>query len=191
MPTESRGPNRTRSSQEGWPRWMYFAVPALVLFVVLGLWWALFSPPGESAASETPSPTRPVAESQPTQGPTEQPTLPAFAPTATTVLPTLAPPTPTQDLAETDEPEEDETETAPLPSLTIGDMATVCCTGGTGLRMRSGAGTGHPVVKMLTEDKVVEVVGGPQEANGYTWWQVRDEVGTSGWVAAEFLRKQE
>jgi hypothetical protein len=169
---------------------MYFAVPALVLFVVLGLWWALFYPPNDAVTGVTPSPTRPAAGTQPTQGPTEQPTLPAFAPTATTTLPTLPPPTPTQELAATASPDE-EAEAGPQVPLTIGDMATVCCTGGTGLRMRSGAGTGHPVVKMLTEDKVVEVVGGPQESTGYTWWQVRDEVGTSGWVAAEFLRKQE
>ncbi len=191
MPTENRDPSRTRSSQEGWPRWMYFAVPALVVFVVAGLWWALFSPPGDTGDRVTPSPTRPVAVTQPTQGPTEQPTLPAFAPTATTTLPTLAPPTPTQELAQTAEPEASGTEQPTQVPLSIGDTATVCCTGGTGLRMRSDAGTGHPVVKMLTEDKVVEVVGGPQEANGYTWWQVRDEVGTSGWVASEFLRKQE
>jgi len=57
--------------------------------------------------------------------------------------------------------------------------------------MRSGAGTGHPIVKMLAEDKVVEVIGGPQEATGFTWWQIRDEVGTSGWAADDFLRKQQ
>ena len=56
--------------------------------------------------------------------------------------------------------------------------------------MRSGAGTGHPVVKMLPEDKVVEIIGGPQESTGYTWWQIRDDVGTSGWAADEFLNKQ-
>ncbi len=187
MSRDSKGPNRARSSQEGWPKWMYFAVPALVIFVVVGLWWALFYPPSDAAQNGVSTPTRPVGVAQPTQSPTEQPTLEAVAPPATT-LPTLPPPTPVDVAAE---PAEDaEVQEAPLAPLTIGDMATVCCTDGHGLRMRSGAGTGHPVVKMLTEDKVVEVVGGPQEATGFTWWQVRDEVGTSGWVASEFLRKQ-
>jgi hypothetical protein len=189
MSRDSRGPNRARSSQEGWPKWMYFAVPALVIFVVVGLWWALFYPPSDAAQSSAAPPTRPVGLTQPTQSPTEQPTLVAFAPTATTTLPTLPPPTPVQEGAA---PSGDaEAPAGPRAPLTIGDMANVCCTGGSGLRMRSGAGTGHPVVKMLTEDKVVEVVGGPQESTGFTWWQVRDEVGTAGWVASEFLTKQE
>ncbi len=187
MSRESKGPSRARSSQEGWPKWMYFAVPALVIFVVVGLWWALFYPPSEAVESGVAAPTRPVGVAQPTQSPTEQPTLAAFAPTATTTLPTLPPPTPTQEGAAADQPAAPE---GPREPLSIGDMASVCCTDGIGLRMRSGAGTGHPVVKMLAEDKVVEVVGGPQEATGFTWWQVRDEVGTSGWVASEFLRKQ-
>ncbi len=190
MPTDdSRRPSHTRSSQEAWPRWMYFAVPALVVFVVVGLWWALFYEPQDIAGVPGPTPTRAVAVTQPTQSPTEQATLEAFAPTPTTLLPTLPPPTPTEEddvVAVSDDPQPE----GPRDPLDIGDMATVCCTEGTGLRMRSGAGTGHPVVKMLSEDKVVEVVGGPQEATGYTWWQVRDEVGTSGWVASEFLRKQ-
>lgn len=189
MPKQDQGPNRSRSSQEGWPRWMYFAVPALVVFVVVGMWWALFSPPSGPTETATPTPTRIVPLVQPTQAPTEQPTLPLL-PTATLVLPTLPPPTPTQEVA-SGTPEAEATEAPPRVPLTIGDKAVVCCTDGAGLRMRAGAGTGHPLVKTLPEGTVLEVVGGPQEANGYTWWQVRDEVGTSGWVAADFLTKQE
>lgn len=187
--SESRGPNRTRSSQEGWPKWMYLAVPALVLFVFVGLYWALFYPPAGADQAGAPTPTRFNVLTQPTQAPTLQPTLPAFAPTATVTLPTLPPPTPGAQAATTPTPVA--AATAPLVPLTVGDMAIVCCTEGAGLRMRAGAGTGHPVVKMLTEDSVVEVVGGPQEAGGFTWWQVRDQVGTSGWAASQFLRKQE
>ena len=91
----SSRPSGTRSVQEAWPKWMYVAVPALVLFVVVGLWWALFSPPAEETAQSGATPTRPVGVvEQPTQSPTEQATLEAFAPTATTVLPTLPPATP-------------------------------------------------------------------------------------------------
>jgi hypothetical protein len=190
-------PNRTRSTQEAWPRWMYVAVPALVLFVVVGLWWALFYQPADQpGGAANAGPTRPLGVlGQPTQSPTEQATLPAFAPTATTVLPTLPPPTSQSGEADAEGEAADatatpEVEEAPRLPLTIGDTATVCCTDGTGLRMRSGAGTGHPVVKMLPEDKIVEIVGGPQEATGYTWWQIRDDVGTSGWAADDFLRKQ-
>lgn len=196
---QSNRPGMTRSTQEAWPRWMYVAVPALVLFVVVGLWWALFSPPPEETLAPGTTPTRPVGMiEQPTQSPTEQATLEAFAPTATTVLPTLPPATPAPggadvaaDSTATAEAVATETEEAtPKEPLTVGDTATVCCTDGSGLRMRSGAGTGHPVVKMLPEDKVVEIIGGPQEATGFTWWQIRDDVGTSGWAADDFLVKQ-
>jgi len=200
MPAKESRPSRTRSSQEAWPRWMYVAVPALVLFVVIGLWWALFSQPSEETTTPGVTPTRPVGVvEQPTQSPTEQATLAAIAPTVTTVLPTLPPPTPggVTPVAEADSTATAEAaiteteEAAPKEPLSVGDKAVVCCTDGSGLRMRSGAGTGHPIVKMLAEDKVVEVIGGPQEATGFTWWQIRDEVGTSGWAADDFLRKQQ
>jgi len=56
--------------------------------------------------------------------------------------------------------------------------------------MRSGAGTGHARVKTLRDGAILKVIGGSKEANGYTWWEVRDEAGTTGWVASEWLAKQ-
>jgi hypothetical protein len=195
---DSRRPSRTRSMQEAWPKWMYVAVPALVVFVVVGLWWALFSPPAQDTTAGKTTPTRPVGVEQPTQSPTEQATLAAFAPTATTVLPTLPPATPAAgtpvaaDGTPTAEAVAVATEeAAPKVPLTVGDTALACCTDGSGLRMRSGAGTGQPVVKMLSEGSKVEIIGGPQEATGYTWWQIRDDVGTSGWAVDDFLTKQQ
>jgi len=60
-------------------------------------------------------------------------------------------------------------------------------TGGAGLNLRSGAGTGHARVKTLREGAVVEVIGGPKEGDGLTWWQIRDQTGVAGWVAAKYL----
>jgi hypothetical protein len=37
---------------------------------------------------------------------------------------------------------------------------------------------------------VVEILDGPKEADDYTWWQVRDEAGITGWVAGEYLEVQ-
>jgi hypothetical protein len=34
---------------------------------------------------------------------------------------------------------------------------------------------------------IVEIVGGPKEANGYVWWEIQDEAGIRGWVASDFL----
>lgn len=77
-----------------------------------------------------------------------------------------------------------------VEGLTIGGTAKVTGTGPGGLNMRAGAGTGHARVKTLAENAVVEVIGGPKDANGFTWWQIRDEQGTTGWVADRWLTAQ-
>jgi len=34
---------------------------------------------------------------------------------------------------------------------------------------------------------VLEVVGGPQDADGFTWWQLKDVDGSIGWAAEQYL----
>jgi uncharacterized protein YraI len=77
--------------------------------------------------------------------------------------------------------------TAEEKEISVGAQAKVSGTGNVGLNMRSGAGTAHTRVKTLPEGTTVELIGGPKEANGYTWWEVRDEAGKTGWVVAKFL----
>jgi hypothetical protein len=38
----------------------------------------------------------------------------------------------------------------------------------------------------MADNEVLEVVGGPVAADGYTWYRVRNFAG-EGWAAAEFL----
>jgi hypothetical protein len=33
------------------------------------------------------------------------------------------------------------------------------------------------------------LVGGPSNANGYTWWNIKYDTGVSGWSAEDFLQK--
>ncbi len=33
------------------------------------------------------------------------------------------------------------------------------------------------------------LVGGPSNANGYTWWNIKYDAGASGWTAEDFLQK--
>ena len=74
--------------------------------------------------------------------------------------------------------------------LAVGAMV-VANTGGSGLNVRSGAGTGHARVKTLPDGTALEIIGGPQEADGHTWYQVRDDVGTTtGWVIVGYIRLQ-
>jgi len=187
LDSSKRAPGRGASTQDLWPKWMWVAVPVLVVVVVAGLWWAIFSP-GEPKVTPTPSPTPRVVRTQPTQGPTVQGTLPAETAVPTATRPSIIVATFTPSVQAVVTPPSAATQ--PAAGLAIGSKAKVTGTGGSGLNMRAGAGTGHARVKTLPEGTVVEVIGGPKEANSYTWWQVRDDGGTSGWVVSKFLVQQ-
>ncbi len=84
---------------------------------------------------------------------------------------------------------------AVLPPGTIGVGAYVKVgrTQGAGLRMRAEPGTDAAVDFVAMDDEVFLVVGGPVEADGYTWWQLRapyDQTRT-GWSAQDFLDRIE
>ncbi len=73
-------------------------------------------------------------------------------------------------------------------ALAVGVTAEVSA-GGAGLNLREGPGLTFQVVELLPEGTRVEVVDGPQEVDGYTWWRVRRlDTGREGWAAGEFLR---
>ncbi len=176
-------PNRRRSEEDLWPTWMWIAVPVLVVVVVGGLWWAIFYPSETSSTTPTPSPTLEPLPTQPTQSPTAQegaepeqitPTQELLSPPETATPTAAAPPT-------------EEVEPTEEAGLTVGGEATVSGTGNVGVNMRSGAGTAHARTKTLSEGTEVELIGGPKEANGYTWWEVRDEDGQTGWVVEQYL----
>ena len=172
------------TSQDLWPKWMWVAVPVLVVVVVAGLWWALFSEdPEQQSSLPSPSPTMRAVIGQPTQAPTLVPTLPTLFPSSTPsdVLPT--PLAPAESVVQT-----------PLvsptsrPELGVGTKARVVGVGAGVLNVRDGAGTGYRVVTALRENAVLDVIGGPQDANNYPWWQVRNDAGETGWVAGEWLQ---
>jgi uncharacterized protein YgiM (DUF1202 family) len=54
------------------------------------------------------------------------------------------------------------------------------------LNLRDGAGLDAEIVATLVTGDAVTVVGGPESADGYTWYQVETGAGT-GWVAGAFL----
>ncbi len=190
MSLDSRRPSRGGPDQDLWPKWMWVAVPVLVVVVVAGLWWAIFSPSPESPTA-APTPTMPLVPTQPTQAPSPQATL-AIGTEPEEPRPQLPQPatfTPAPvDLVTTPTTEgATETTTDTTEELGIGAKAKVVNTRGVGLNMRAGAGTGHARVKTLPEGEPLEIIGGPREANGFTWWQVRDGAGTTGWAASQFL----
>jgi hypothetical protein len=163
---------------------MWFAVPVLVVVVVAGLWWALFQTP---TTNKKPTPTVSSKRTPSTQAPAAASTL-AVSTTITMTPQIIIPatftpvPGPTSTIAPTVLPT--------VAGLSIGAKAKVIGTGGSGLNMRSAAGTTHGRVKTLREGAIVEIIGGPTDADDLTWWQVRDEAGITGWVASKFLAPQ-
>jgi uncharacterized protein YgiM (DUF1202 family) len=163
---------------------MFLAAPAIVIVLLMAFYWALFAPPGTD--KPTPTPTIPALAAQPTQGPTLSLTLTPMVATATLpVLPVLALTTPGPTPLSTPLPG-----TRAAPMLAPGAKAVVYDTGRSGLNVRSDAGTTFPKVGSVPEGFTVEVIAGPREADGYVWYQVKDETGVNGWAAANFLRAQ-
>ena len=79
---------------------------------------------------------------------------------------------------------------APNPGgakFAVGDEVVVFGTGN-GLNVRQSAGTSAPVATVVPDGTRLTVVGGPQAANGLTWWNVQSATVT-GWAAEQFLAK--
>jgi hypothetical protein len=180
-----RSSGRGASVTSLWPKWIWVAVPILVVIVVAGFWWAILSPGTDGGGARlTPSAT-PIRAKQSTQGPTLQPTLPPASTTTKSTVP-LATFTPTAGAVSTPVVVASPT----VADLAVGSKAKVANTGGTGLNMRAGPSTGQTRVKTLADGAIVDIVGGPQTADNFIWYQVRDSSGTIGWVVGKFLLPQ-
>ena len=77
----------------------------------------------------------------------------------------------------------------PIP-LRVGVQAAVYGVGNDKLNVRNRPSLFESQVLFReSEGKLFEVVGGPQEADGFTWWQVRDrQFQVEGWAVANYLR---
>ena len=68
----------------------------------------------------------------------------------------------------------------------IGDDVVVT-TDGSSLNLREGAGRSYPTIAKMPNGTVVKIVGGPEIADGYQWWEVEGTFGR-GWAAGNFLK---
>lgn len=136
---------------------------AIVLFLVtLGLLMAVRSAPRQAAASTA------VLNIIP-------------APTATLPAP-MTPPTATASPQVL-------TSTPPPPrTLAVGAYVQVT-TGGDGLRLRSAPGLSGEVLFLAFEAEVYQIIDGPRQADGYTWWYLVDPYDQTpqGWAVGDFL----
>ena len=53
--------------------------------------------------------------------------------------------------------------------------------------IRSCASTGCGIITTATSGSTASVIGGPQYANGYEWWNVRLSSGTTGWAVSNWM----
>lgn len=79
----------------------------------------------------------------------------------------------------------------PTP-LTITVGSTVIVDADDGLNVRSGAGLDQTIMFNADDGTIFVVEDGPIQANGLTWWQVRDPSSSTrfGWAAADYLEVQ-
>lgn len=55
------------------------------------------------------------------------------------------------------------------------------------LSYRSGPGLNYARLTIMKNETILKVLEGPEEADGYIWWQLEDEYGFIGWAADDCL----
>lgn len=56
-----------------------------------------------------------------------------------------------------------------------------------GVNLRAEPSTSADVVSVIANGTVVTISGASQDADGYTWWPITLDDGTTGWIVADFL----
>lgn len=80
--------------------------------------------------------------------------------------------------------------TPPDRPLQPGDRVQVSGTGGVALRIRIAPSGASRVVARLPEGSGLEIIDGPEQADGRTWWKVRGAFG-EGWCAADYIVRRQ
>ena len=137
----------------------------------------------------TPTPS-PLPGASPTNTPTATSTPTATATPTRTPMPSPTS-TPTDTSTPTPSPTPTATETATptvVPTATP-ILAQVGGTGGLGVWMYQQPGIGDGKIGALRDGTVVTVIGGPVQANGYSWMEVIDPRRRVGWIPNRYLIK--
>ncbi len=159
------GARRRRPPTEGAPAWVVGLGGGALLAVILLLVVAFVF----SRRSSEPEPT---------------PTTVVVTPTLTLVpRPTATEPADVTPTSEADATEEVPVTVPPSDTIAIGGYVRVIAP--SGLSLRQAASTSGALVQVLDPGATLEVIGGPEEADGYTWWNLRTaDGGQEGWSAA-------
>jgi len=119
--------------------------------------------------------------------------LPTFTPTVA-VLPTTTlesgSQAPTGDIETT--PETPEAQPTAVPAtggkFTIGQTVVVAGTGKDKLSFRAGPGKKYERQRFIKDGVQLVVIGGPEKADGFTWWQLKTPKGYVGWAVEDYLK---
>ncbi len=73
--------------------------------------------------------------------------------------------------------------------FSIGAFVQVANTQGAGLKFRSESGTGSDVTFIAMDGDLFQMIDGPDNKNGYSWWKLQGmkDPQLVGWAAADFL----
>ena len=63
-------------------------------------------------------------------------------------------------------------------------------TNDTQVNMRSSPSLSGSVRHRVAKNSKFQVIDGPESANGYTWWKVRNSTYGSGWIVSQFLERR-
>ncbi len=177
---------------ENWLRanWWRVAIIAVAALAVVAL---LIRDRGGSKVQPTPEPLPsatlpPLPTFTPTpptslEGtPPGNPLPPASSPLTTPQAPAPQPTTPPP------------TATSPPASggrFSTGQTVVVTGTGKDRLAFREGPGRKYPIQRTIKDGVKLTVIGGPKEADGYTWWHLRTPKGYEGWAVEDYLKPLE
>ena len=174
-----RGPLERRESggidlTSGWVR-----ILATLIVIALGIaviLWALRPGDEETALDDQPTPEATTDA--------ESAVVPTFTAGATITVPS-------DEVAGDATPEAADGETAPdgAPggAIAAGDAVVVTGTDGLGVNLRESANTTSAIIEILQDDTPLTVVAGPEESEGFTWWQVSMQDGVQGWLVQDYL----
>jgi SH3-like domain-containing protein len=156
-------------------------VVAAMLLVLGGLIvWTVAAP------TVAPRPTAVVQASLTAVPPTNVVAVIATAsPSTVALLPTVLVPSHDPALTPTVVPTPEPT---PTPTPEPARSARIVNTEGQGANMRRAPSVSAQRVRLIVEGTVVELIGGEQQGDGYTWRNVRDVDGSAGYVIADYLQ---